>query len=251
MRVDEEKMRLLSTVLIATGLLGLNVQTIAAESGNPYADAYKPLELRAKVLPPDEPEPTIYKGSDNKEADYQRMLEKGFDLMGYSSFEAGDIPAERLVEHAKSVNAHLVLVTTRRSGDVPASIKIEQLRKKAKEQNTDTVDLDSLDQSSVRYTYDASYWVKLAPPLIGLHVRAPTKNEKEKGLVVIAVIKNSPAEKASLQELDIIQSIGDEVLDAPETLSKAAQRYAGQTVDVVFMRHGDVNKTTMTLNRAY
>ncbi|MDP2248744.1 MAG: PDZ domain-containing protein, partial [Nitrosomonadales bacterium] len=93
--------------------------------------------------------------------------------------------------------------------------------------------------------------VKLAPPLIGLHVRAPTKNEKTTGLVVIAVIKSSPAEKASLQEMDIIQSIGDEVLSTPESLSKAAQRYAGQTVDVVFMRHGDTNKTTMTLNRAY
>ncbi|MDP2248109.1 MAG: PDZ domain-containing protein, partial [Nitrosomonadales bacterium] len=127
-------MRLLSTVLIAAGLLCLNAQAIAAEPGNPYADAYKPLEMRAKVLPPEEAEPKIYKGSDNKEADYQRMLEKGFDLLGYSSFEAGEIPPELLVEHAKSVNAHLVLVTAHRSGDVPASIKIEQLRKKAKEQ---------------------------------------------------------------------------------------------------------------------
>jgi hypothetical protein len=244
-------MRLLSIVLIVAGLFGLNVQAIAADTGNPYADAYKPLEMRARILPPEEAEPKVYRGTDNKEADYQRMLEKGFDLLGYSSFEAGDIPAERLVEHARSVNAHLVLVTTRRSGDIPASIKIEQLRKKAKEQNTDTVDLDSLDQSSVRYTYDASYWVKLAPPLIGLHVRAPTKSEKATGLVVIAVIKDSPAEKASLQELDIIQSIGDEALGTPETLTRAAQRYAGQTVDVVFMRHGEVNKTTMTLNRAH
>ncbi|MDZ4099009.1 MAG: PDZ domain-containing protein, partial [Methylophilaceae bacterium] len=71
------------------------------------------------------------------------------------------------------------------------------------------------------------------------------------GLVVIAVIKNSPAEKASLQELDVIQSIGDELLVTPEALTKAAQRYAGQTVDVTFMRHGDVNKTSMTLNPAY
>ncbi len=244
-------MRSLSTVLIAVGLLGLNMQAYAADSGNPYADAYKPLELRARVLPPETQEPEIYKGSDNRDADYQRMLEKGFDLLGYSSFEAGDVPAAMLMEQAKAVNAHLVLVTSQRSGDVPASIKIDQLRKKAREQNTDTVELDSIGQSSVRYTYHASYWVKLVPPLIGLHVRPPVKGAKEQGLIVVAVIHNSPAEKASLQELDIIQRIGDEVLESPQALTKAAQRYAGQAVEVLFLRHGEINKTTMTLNHAY
>lgn len=243
-------MRLYSTVLIVVGLLGLNTQVLAAESGNPYADAYRALEMRAKILPPADPEPKLYKGSENKEADYQRMLERGYDLLGTSNFEAGELPTDLLTSHAKTVGAEMVLVTTRRSGDVPASIKIEQMRKKAKEQNTDTVDPSMLDQNAVRYTYDASYWVKLAPPIIGLHVRAPSKDEKVQGLIVIAVIKNSPAEKATLQELDVIQSIGDELLQAPEALSKAAQRYAGETVDVIFMRQGDVNKTSMTLNPA-
>lgn len=244
-------MRILSTVVIAVGLLGTNLLANAAEAENPYATAYKSLELRAKVLPAEDPEPQIYKGSDNKDADYQRMLEKGFDLLGYSSFEAGDVPPEMLTEHAKSIKAHVVLVSTKRSGDVPVSVKIDQLRKKAREQKTDTVDLNDIDQSSVRYAYHASYWVKLVPPIIGVHVRAPLKDEKEKGLIVLAVIDNSPAEKASLQELDIIKSIGDEVLETPEALTKAAQRYAGQTVEVVFLRHGDTSRTTMTLNRAY
>jgi hypothetical protein len=249
--MDGEKMRVYSTVLMVVCLLGLNAQAIAAENGNPYAEAYKPLEMRAKILPPANPEPKLYKGTDNKEADYQRMLEQGYDLLGTSNFEAGELPTDLLTTHAKSVGAELVLVTTRRSGDVPASIKIEQMRKKAKEQNTDTIDPAAIDQSSVRYTYDASYWVKLAPPIIGLHVRPPGKDEKVQGLVVIAVIKNSPADKALLQELDVIQSIGDELLQTPEALSKAAQRYAGKNVDVIFMRQGNVNKASMTLNPAY
>ena len=244
-------MRRLPVVLMMFALL---VQTHAhmnaAETENPYAVAYKAKDVKAGILPPDDPEPRIYKGSDNKDADYQRMLEKGFDMLGYSSFEAGDVPPEKLVEHARSIKAHLVLVSTKRSGDVPASVKIDQLRKKARENNTDTVDLDSLDKSSVRYTYYASYWVKLVPPLIGLHVRGPAKDEKEKGLTVLAVIADSPAERASLQELDVIKRIGDVTLENPEALSQAAQRYAGQTVDVVFMRHGDLNKATMTLNSA-
>lgn len=244
-------MRLYPTVLIAFAFFGLSFQATAAETGNPYADAYKGLEMRAKILPPENPEPEVYKGSDNKDADYQKMLERGFDLLGYSSFEAAEIPVEKLVEHAKAVKAHMVLVTTRRSGDTPASLKIQKLREKAREQNTDTVDPGMLEESSVRYSYDASYWVKLAPPIIGLHVRPPAKNEKAEGLVVIAVIKNSPAEKAALQELDVIQSIGDELLNKPEALTKAAQRYAGQTVDVIFMRQGSVNKASMTLNPAY
>ena len=243
-------MRLFSIMMMACGLLALNPAAQAAESGNPYADAYKPLELRAPVLPPEQAEPQIFKGTDNKEADYQRMLEQGYDLLGYSSFEAGDVPAEKLTEHARAVKAHLVLVTTQRSGDVPASIKIEQLRKKARELNTDSVDLDMLDQSSVRYAYHASYWVKLMPPLLGLHVRPPTEQEQEDGLIVVAVIKNSPAEKSGLQMLDVVLQIGDEVLDKPESLSQTAQRYAGQTVDVAFKRGDEIRKTKVSLNPA-
>lgn len=232
------------------GVLPMQVQ--AAEDENPYAVSYTPRELRAKIVPAETDEPQIYKGSDDKEADYQRMLEKGFDMIGSASFEAGNVPPEKLIEHAKSVNAQLVLVSTRRSGDLPASVKIDRLRQQARERNTDTVDPEALNEgTSVRYAYYASYWVKLAPPLIGLHVRGPGKDDKEKGLTVLAVINGSPAEKAALQELDLIKRLGDEVLDNPEALSKAAQRYAGQTVEVEYMRHGDIMIVPLTLNQAY
>ncbi len=244
-------MRVISTLMMTVALLGLNLQAGAADAENPYAAAYKALELRAKVLPPEDAEPKIYKGTENKDADYQRMLEGGYDLLGYSSFEAGEVPAQMLTEHARAVKAHLVLVTTSRSGDVPASIKIDRLRKKARELNTDTVDLSEIEQSGVRYSYHASYWVKLAPPLIGLHVRPSAKDDKEQGQVVVAVIKGSPAEKAGLQELDVIMSIGEELLEKPEALTAAAKRYAGQTVDVYYIRNGAVYKSALTLNQAY
>lgn len=236
-------------IMMVCGLLVPYQAAQSAESSNPYADAYKPLELRAQVLPSDQAGPQIFKGTDNKEADYQRMLEQGYDLLGYASFEAGDVPMDKLKEHARAVKAHLVLVTTQRSGDVPASLKIEQLRKKARELNTDTVDLDMLDQSSVRYTYHASYWVRLVPPLLGLHVRSST--EQEEGLLVIAVIQGSPAENAGLQMQDVILQIGDVVLDEPQKLAQAARRYAGQTVDVTYKRGGEIIKNRVHLNPAH
>lgn len=250
-RRNENSMRLISTLMMSVALLGFNLQAGAADAVNPYAAAYKPLELRAKILPPEDPEPKIYKGTENKDADYQRMLADGYDLLGFSSFDDGVVPPELLTEHARAVKAHLVLVTVSRSGDVPASIKIDKLRQKAREQNTDTVELSDIEQNVVRYNYHASYWVKLAPPLIGVHVRPSAKDDKEQGQVVVAVIKRSPAEKAGLQELDVIMSIGEELLEKPEALAAAARRYAGQTVDVHYIRNGVVYKTAMTLNQAY
>jgi hypothetical protein len=243
-------MRLIATLMTSLALLSMSLHGNAEDAENLYATAYKPLELRAKVLPPEDLEPKIYKGTDNKDADYQRMLEGGYDLLGFSSFEAGEVPPQLLTQHARTVKAHLVLVTVSRSGDVPASIKIDRLRQKAREQNTDTVDLSDIEQTVVRYNYHASYWVKLVPPLIGLHVSPTSKDEKIKGQVVVAVIKRSPAERAGLKELDVIMKIGDELLEKPEALAAAAKRYAGQTVDVHYLREGAVNKTTMTLNPA-
>jgi|SRR5690606_28578229 hypothetical protein len=245
------KLRMLCKVMVTICLSVCVGAVLADDAGNPFAEAYKPLTLRAPVAKAEQDAPLIFKGTDDRDRDYQHMLEQGYDLLGYSSFEAGDVPPDRLKEHAREIGAHMVLVTTRRSGDVPAGLKIEQLRQKAREMNADTIDPNVLDQSSVRFTYHASYWVKLVPPLLGLHVRPPTERETADGLVIIAVIQGSPAEKAGLRSQDIILRMGDRVLETPEALSRSAQRYAGQVTEVEFLRDGEVRKTEVKLNPAH
>ncbi|HEY8353739.1 MAG TPA: PDZ domain-containing protein [Methylophilaceae bacterium] len=239
-------MRRPNVVMLLCGMVLQVLTAQADESANPFARAYRPLELRAPLQ--SEPvEPQIFRGTEDREGDYRRMLVQGYDLIGRSSFIAGDVPIELLMQHARTVRAHAVLVTTRRSGEVPASVRMEQLKRSMREQGREITD-QSMLQPAVSYAYDASYWAKLVPPVLGLHVRPPTERESPQGLVVIAVIRNSPAERAGLQAQDTVLRVGDVALDRPELLSQAVNRHAGKTVELTFLRDGEVRKTEVHLN---
>jgi hypothetical protein len=257
-------MRLTMMVLLMLALAGCasgngGTKKLSVEpqigSENPYATSYVSREAPTVALQPDPDGPKVYRGN-VKEDDYQKMLENGFDLLGYSSFDAGDVPPQLLTEQAKKVKADVVLVYTKLTGAMPSSIKIQQMREQAKQAESTPVEsnpgLDKMGKLlpavTASYSYFAAYWVKLAPPIIGVHVKAPAKDENATGLIVQAVIKQSPAEKAGLQASDIIVSIGDVTLDKPVALTQAAQRYAGQTVELAYERNGMLNKTPMTLN---
>ena len=221
---------------------------------NPYTKSYVSKGRPTIALQPDPTGPKIYRGN-NQADDYKRMLENGFDMLGYSSFQGLDVPPEKATEQAKNIKADLVLVYAEQKGSTPASVQIDQARKKAgdeakkaQDQNASLKNDSPSPQGQTLYEYFASYWVKLAPPLIGVHVETNAQDDKRFGLRVIAVVKESPAAKAAIQKDDVLTRIGDVALDKPEALTQAAQRYAGQTVDVLYKRGGNDGKTTMTLN---
>ena len=211
---------------------------------NPFAKAYVKRDLPAIALQPDPSGPKVYRGQEQI-GDYQRMLENGYDMMGYSEFMAGeDVQPALLEQHAKEISADLALVYTRLSGEVPASVQVQQMRERAKngEQAGEA-------ETQVSYNYFASYWAKLAPPLLGVHVTAPAEDSKTDGLKVIAVIHESPADKAGLHDGDVLKRLGDVTLKSPVALTQAAQRYAGQTVDMYLQRGQDNVTVPEQLNR--
>lgn len=240
---------------LVLGTFGLAAPATATDNPaaeNLYTKSYVSRNNPAVPLQPDPAGPKVYLGSE-KDKDYQRMLEDGFDMLGYSSFEAAeDVSPDQLTEQARKVKADLVLVYTKLTGNVPASVKIQQMREQARKAEK-TQDANNrgveLPEEHALYSYFASYWVKLAPPLIGVHVTSSDQDDAVTGLKVFAVIKDSPAAKVALREGDILTRIGDVELTRPETLSQAAQRYAGQTVEIAWQRNGDANKAAITLNR--
>src|SRR5690606_1056829 len=144
----------------------------------------------------------------------------------------------------REINADLALVYTRLSGEVPASVQIQQMRERARsgEQAGEA-------ESQVSYNYFASYWAKLAPPLLGVHVMGPAEDSETDGLEIIAVINESPAAKAGLQDGDVLKRLGDVALKSPAALTQAAQRYAGQTIHMDMLREGVPDTVTVTLNK--
>jgi hypothetical protein len=195
---------------------------------NLYSDTFVASKAtNAKHLVPEDA-PKIFSGKD-KVKDKQRMEELGFELIGYSDFQAGDVSPEMAVLQAKAVQADRVLVYSERASNVPASVKIQQMRdaKNGKQTNTG---------SDVIYRYFATYWAKLAKPSLGVHVKVPQKDEVSQGLQVLVVMEDSPAKTIGLMKGDVLLSIGELQLSNVTDLSKALNQYAGQTVDIVYTR---------------
>jgi S1-C subfamily serine protease len=68
------------------------------------------------------------------------------------------------------------------------------------------------------------------------------------GLDVIAVIQGSPAAAADIRKGDTLLRLGDVELRQPQVMLQAAQRYAGQRVEVVLDRGGEALTQTVQLN---
>jgi hypothetical protein len=191
--------------------------------------------------------------SNHSDKDNISMLENGYDMMGSTGFEAGDVSADLALQHAKSIRADTVLVYTKYTSNTSSLSKIAAIKAAAK--TTDEIDAAVLEGEEEQYKYYASYWVKLPMPLFGLHIiKLKQRNDDggfvaEDGLKVLAVIKGSPAEKANLLRGDVLLTMGDVDLQKPETLSVAAKKYQGQTVEVAFSRDGQRSTTKATLNK--
>ena len=247
-------MRLIDTVLAAPLIAAcVFIQFAVAETSadNPYAKTYvSQKQVAAKVEPG---QAKIYVGKD-KVGDYQRQLEKGYDILGYSSFSAGEVSPDKLAAQAAVINADVALVYTQVSGRAPASVRLDKAKAAAmaKEAGDTAVKPDQPKDvpAAVLYSYFASYWTKLPPPILGVHVQGKVETASgETGLQVLAVIEGSPA-AATLRREDTLLRLGEIPLDKPEALMQAAQRYAGQTVDVVFERGGEKMSKSLSLGVA-
>ncbi len=66
--------------------------------------------------------------------------------------------------------------------------------------------------------------------------------------VVVAVVPDSPADKAGLKDNDEITKIGDSTIESAGQLATITQKYAGQTVPIEVKRDKNAQLLTATLN---
>jgi hypothetical protein len=231
-------------VLLLTVFTSSHADVPQALPDNPYAKTYV---SHNKVMAKAETGPTqIFTGND-KVGDYQRQLEKGYDLLGYSSFKAGKVGPEKLAEQAALVNADVALVYTMAVGKAPASLRLDKAKAGAAAGENGSMAKPAPSGDDMLYSYFASYWTRLPPPVLGVHVQGTVEARSgQTGLAVRAVIDGSPA-AAVLRKDDVLLSLGKSQLEKPEALSREALHYAGQTVDVVFERQGEVMRKPVTL----
>lgn len=78
-------------------------------------------------------------------------------------------------------------------------------------------------------------------------VPGDTKTTSQK-TVVTYVEKDSPAQRAGIKNRDEIVSIGDKQINSSEDLFNATKQFAGQEIQIDFIREGSVQSVTVKLN---
>lgn len=238
--------------LLSIGMLFMATKLLAAD--NLYEKNYKAQNTGGLVSLQANPDTKMYV-SNHKDKDNISMLESGYDMMGTTGFEAGEVPAEMALQHAKVIKADTVLVYTKYGAALTAASKIDTYKEAAKKSGGE-IDEKDLVEDAVKYKYFASYWAKLPPPLLGVHVvkliRPATEQGEQKqelkGLNVLAVIKGSPAETAGIERGDMLLKLNDIELNKAEELAKVVRQYQGKNVAIAYERDGEAKTTQATIN---
>jgi len=248
---------LLQAFVVAAGFslpsVGFSADAASAKNGNPYAAAY---EQRREAPAATGANVRIYRGSD-QDADGQRLMEDGYDLLGSSSFVGGEVPPDQAVAHAKNIRADLVMVYSTRFGKIPHEAKLDAAKAKAKGPAEpavaegvagDAPKMQLIGGMEYSYEYYASFWTKLPTPLLGLHVQDRAADDKSPGVPVIAVIKESPAAVADIRKGDVVLRVAGVDIGNGDALINAVRSNAGKTVEIDYARGGVQLQKKVTLN---
>ncbi|WP_313739605.1 PDZ domain-containing protein [Pseudomonas sp.] len=201
------------------------------------------------------------------EAVGQDLRRKGFQSLGYSFFKTEyETPDSMAIEQAKNVGADLVVITyaepsgsyerTREvSEPVGKSESVTSVRDKKGRRTGETITTETtlyetryVTSTVYLYSYGAFYWVRTKSGL-GLQVTWPDeairKARKTKGGAQIKlVIYGSPAERAELQENDIIESVDGKTIASPYMFD-AFPHVPGQALKLVITRDGKKLEKTL------
>ncbi len=211
------------------------------------------------ILPTEEPQ--VFRGN-IEEQDSLNMAEHNYNSLGYSSFNAADIDENSVIDQAKKVHAEIVLLYAKHTGTVSGNIPLT-----LPNTTTSSTSLNGSAYGSAGYTsysgvantttygtkttyipysidrsdYLATYWIKIQPRRFGAIVVELTSEIKQqigsnKGVLVYAVVKDSPAFKSDIINKDVIKKIGDVLIVDVDSYRKAIDKYEGKEADVALIR---------------
>ncbi|MBS1766174.1 MAG: PDZ domain-containing protein [Acidobacteria bacterium] len=249
---------------------------------NPYADFYHlnpavPAYLDPKIYEASPEQATIYSYSDDRAKDDRAMMENGFVLLGYSSFNGGARAASQsaIQAQAKIVGASVVLTTSQFTNSVSGSIPytVQNPSQMVVTNTTGTANAygsggwasgsyqgtsttwipggtatNYIPYTIQRYDFFASYWIKrqfhFGAYTADLTPELRARIQRNQGVVVTLIVKGTPAYYANLLVGDIIVRLnGHDVSDA-RSFNDMVTGYEGQSVALDLVR----GSGTQTLN---
>lgn len=258
--------------------------TIALSVGcaNPYAKYYQD-NLGGKTITqipayvPHDGQPAVY-NTKNMDEEARTLQEDGYDCIGISSFNAGDVDSDKAFEHGKHVGAAIILIQRQYLGTLSGAAPLTTVNPSktitSSHQGmvygsgsygnyfgTSTTTIPGglttqyIPYSVNKYDYLASYWIKTKQPILGINYsplndEAKKQIQSNKGVVVRVVIKKTPAFDANLLPGDIITKIGDDYVKGSEEFTDILSRYAGQEVPLEIYRSGMKKLVVVRLNQS-
>ena len=255
---------------------------LAAGCANPYHENYlSTLEKRSKeelsrLLPPSGP-PKLLTSTDMK-ADSLKMRENGYLLVGRAKFRSSPVDETQALDQAKKIGAEVVLVNHQYVNSATESVPIEQWipSKQIDHNETTVVDNGSatptviqkqsstviqgefqtayVEQNTDYYDYAATFWAKAKPSLLGVLIKELDDKTKamigsNKGVLVRAVIKDSPAFNADILRDDVILSLGTDMVINPDQFFDLIKNHEGQEVPVGIYRAGNNMTVNVTIGK--
>lgn len=249
-------------------ILLLVISFVLTGCANPFVKFYQDstggidlTKAPSVVLPTGEPK--LFQGS-NPEIDHQHMLEDGYNFIGFSSFNGGNVNVSDALTQAKAIYAEIVLTyskyTDTRSGVAPLMLPDTRTSTTTLSgstygsggygsfygsANTTTYGTQTtyIPYSIDRYDYLATYWIKMKPLILGVRAQDLTPEIRQsigsnKGVLVNAVVKNSPAFRADILKGDILRKINEVELYDAKSFHNMIENFAGQKVVVEILRDG-------------
>jgi hypothetical protein len=275
-------------------IIGTIVGLLLTGCANPFISYYHNetgnidiTKSSAVIVPSLEQKPTLIKGT-NVRSDTYKMFEKGYLLIGFSSFNTSNLSPyyqKLAIEQAKKVHASIVYLYGKYIGTVSGYMPISQYHPGqtmiVPSENSGTINLWSphgytlgnysgfstsyintpgytttkyIPYSINRYDCLATYWIKGKSPILGVVVRNLSSKERKviqsnKGVVVTIVINNTPAFMADILQGDIIKKIGNIEITTVSVVLKAIEKYEGKKVSIIILRNGQKITKEIQLNK--
>lgn len=219
--------------------------------------------------------PRLIKSQDIR-SDNWRQFEKGYVMVGFAKFDGPPLNLDQALAQAKAIDAEVVIVQERFTRSMTETVAVTQWpadetteireqsqstgRRGPRQESRTTEIRVSRSPETVYlpklvdyYEHAATFWRRIERPVFGALVQDLTDELKQKlqtnrGLVVRAVMVDSPAYQADLLKGDILMKIDGEPVSSARKFYNDVILLAGRDVNLSVLRGGKTMQRRLTLN---
>ena len=241
-------------ILVVCCLLGWGCQTRVSPFTLTYSDETGGLDFSASpYFEKFDGHPIVIEvSSANVSKTERELVNDGYVRIGVSAFNAQAVHEYGVIQQAKKVRASRALWYNHLTHTESKTQTVPHIQYQTDRSGNIIGDKLTFREETTKTRYfdhGASYWVKMKDSVIrlGVAVKDLTKN-KQQGMEIVGVRKDSPAAQAGLRKGNILRRIGEVEIYNRGAFLRALKKYAGTITPVVFLQNGEEFTRDIKLN---